>query len=275
MFFMVFFNSCTDEEDFQNSITHEDNIVDTISHIDYPSTAHVIHNAVADIDGNSYDAVQIGNQIWMASNLRTTHEPDGEEIPEGSNIEPAAIPYRYTPHSNVTLYGYLYNYDAILHGFSPSITNPSGVQGICPNGWHVPSLIEWQEMVNYVKNHVSTEAAITLVGNCGWDRPWWEYADPNIVNMTGFSALPAGCVYIHQTHSYWYTDQCDYVYTQYKRLGSVAHFGTAADRGNSKEQGIAICTIYYDNYTNTNNHRIGYSSMPREYQGCSVRCVKD
>lgn len=138
----------------------------------------MIANAVTDFDGNSYDAVKINNQVWMAENLRSEHYADGTEIPLGYNDEqpipvtglfltygdaPSIIdnhnfypsyrrkssttePYRYIPYgweTNVEAFGYLYNWQAVMHGESSSSTSPSGVQGICPNGWHVPSDQEW------------------------------------------------------------------------------------------------------------------------------------
>ena len=53
---------------------------------EYPSTANVLRNAVVDIDNNYYDAVQIGNQIWMAENLFTTRYSDGTSIPLGTIV---------------------------------------------------------------------------------------------------------------------------------------------------------------------------------------------
>lgn len=84
----------------------------------YPSTADVIRNAVQDVDGNSYDAVRIGDQVWMATNLKTTHYADGTEIPQGTTISDTTA-YRYCPSNNpqtVDKYGYLYNWPAVMHG---------------------------------------------------------------------------------------------------------------------------------------------------------------
>lgn len=103
---------------------------------------------------------------------------------------------------NVSRYGFLYNWPAVMHGASSSNANPSGVQGICPNGWHVPSDAEWTELTNYM----NTQPAYMASGNVdhlakalsttwGWisssdtDAPG---NDPTINNATGFSALPAG-----------------------------------------------------------------------------------
>lgn len=167
----------------------------------YPSTADVIPNAVTDYDGNSYDAVRIGNQVWMASNLRTTHYANGEVIPEG-NTRSTTVPYRYTPSTDVATYGYLYNWPAVMHGASSSTGNPSGVQGVCPNGWHVPSDAEWSQLTAYCSGHTEyvcsgngNNIAKVLAADHDWHISGNECAVGNDLtsnNATGFSALPAG-----------------------------------------------------------------------------------
>ena len=102
---------------------------------------------VTDIDGNVYKTVKLGNQVWMAQNLRTTRYADGRKIPLGTR-ESFDVAYRYYPNNNranVSKYGYLYNWPAVMNGSLSSSANPSGVQGICPDGWHVPSDAEWTE----------------------------------------------------------------------------------------------------------------------------------
>ena len=193
----VFFAGCQDEDDQQNSNNNND------STTDYPATADVIHNAVTDIDGNTYDAVRIGDQIWMASNLRTTREPNGEEIPENDNDWE---PCRFFPNndpSNVPTYGYLYNWYAVMHDESASNTNPSGVQGICPNGWHVPSDAEWIQLTSFVGSQseyccdgTSSNIAKSLAATTGWlESPYLSCSicfNLSSNNATGFSAVGAG-----------------------------------------------------------------------------------
>ena len=107
-----------------------------------------------DYDGNIYKTVQIGQQCWMKENLRTTKYADGISIALGS-IPSTTIAYRYYPDnnsSNVNTYGYLYNWKAVMRNSSSSDANPSGVQGICPTGWHVPSDEEWKQLTNYVSS---------------------------------------------------------------------------------------------------------------------------
>ena len=177
---------------------------------EYPSTANVIRRAVTDIDGNIYDAVQIGNQVWMAENLRTTKYADGTAIPMGTSTS-ATTAYCYAPGSNqnneenmgnVARYGYLYNWPAVMHGASSSASNPSGVQGVCPTGWHVPSDAEWTQLTNYVGsqtqyqcNNSSDNIAKALASTTGWNSSSYTCSvgnNPSINNAIGFSALPAG-----------------------------------------------------------------------------------
>lgn len=169
----------------------------------YPSTAEVIYDALTDVDGNHYDAVKIGNQIWMASNLRTTRYADGEVIPDGKDANSMKDPYRYQPQGDVRSCGYLYNWIAVMRGRTiSSESNPSGVQGICPNGWHVPSDAEWVQLMDYLSSHSEfvcngsgTNIAKSLADDRDWNPDTWDCSvgnDLSANNTTGFSALPVG-----------------------------------------------------------------------------------
>ena len=128
-------------------------------------------STIQDIDGNVYNTVQIGHQCWMRDNLRTTHYSDGTPItlatPSGSHMleEP---PYYYDDaNSEISLEkrGYYYNLPAVMHGADFSDANPSGVQGPCPMGWHVPSDSEWgQLMQTTVNKPESLGFPLTLAG---------------------------------------------------------------------------------------------------------------
>ncbi len=102
-------------------------------------------------DGNVYHYVTIGNQVWMAENLRylptITPVDDILDSPafyvygyNGADLEEAKA------HPNYEKYGVLYNWHAVMDGAAPNNENPSGVQGICPDGWHVPSDIEFVQL---------------------------------------------------------------------------------------------------------------------------------
>ena len=169
---------------------------------------------VYDYDGNSYNTVQIGNQCWMKQNMRTTHYTNGVSIAlGGSSSSSETTPYRYYPDnssSNVSSYGYLYNWPAVMHGANFSSSNPSSVQGICPTGWHVPSAAEWVQLTNYV----SSVSAYTCGGNTnsiakalasttGWRSVTSACFVGNMTNnnATGFGAMPAG--YAFASFSYY------------------------------------------------------------------------
>ncbi|MBQ9508156.1 MAG: fibrobacter succinogenes major paralogous domain-containing protein [Bacteroidales bacterium] len=224
---------------------------------EYPETAEVLPQAVTDIDGNTYDAVQIGNQVWMAQNLRTTRYADGTAIPEGTSTS-FDTPLRYTSRSDVATYGYLYNWSAVMHEESGSTGNPSGVQGICPVGWHVPSDAEWTELTDYM----STQPTYMISGNTehlakalaatwGWNSSSEADAPGNNLstnNATGFSALPAG----------FYSNDC-------YNFGDGAYFWSASQHsvGEAYLRGLYSSNAIVDRYNEFKN--IGYS----------VRCVHD
>lgn len=159
---------------------------------------------IKDYDGNVYNTVQIGDQCWMRENLRTTSYADGTPILMGTTTS-FNTSYRFYVNDDATTvstYGYLYNWAAVMNGAESSETNPSGVQGICPNGWHVPSSAEWEQLMIYVYGksefHCSANPeniAKALADTKGWDESQESCAIGNNLkknNATGFSILPAG-----------------------------------------------------------------------------------
>ena len=227
-----------------------------------PPTDGLIPNAVTDIDGNVYDAVRIGNQVWMAQNLRTTRFANGDAIPEGQTAT-YTEPYRYAPNgneSNVTEYGYLYNWAAVMHGEVSSITNPSGVQGVCPEGWHVPSDAEWTQLTDYVSSQSEyvcsgngENIAKALAADHGWqtttDNECAVGYDQNSNNSIGFSALPAG----YSAGSF------------FNFFDLYAYFWSATEHEDNSAYASALGYRYA---------RVGRGDED-ECTGCSVRCVRD
>ncbi|MCB0754732.1 MAG: hypothetical protein H6602_13225 [Flavobacteriales bacterium] len=119
-------------------------------------------------DGKTYAATCIGDQIWMAENL---------------NYASVGMCYDHNPNSCET-FGRLYTWNEITGGVQ-SDASPSGIQGICPEGWHVPSMAEWQELINFAGG--SYVAGTRLQS----DSPIWYDSDPGTDDY-GFAALPAG-----------------------------------------------------------------------------------
>ena len=172
-----------------------------------PQQGDIIQNAVMDVDGHFYDAILIGNKVWMIQNLKATRFPNGEEIPVGVPDEDASVtePFRYVPNgdgSYVEQYGYLYNWPAVMHGANSSSSNPSGVQGICPYGWHVPSRGEWEQLVTFIGmqseyqcNSDRNNVAKAMASTSGWKEASKTCAVGNNQhsnNATHFSAFPTG-----------------------------------------------------------------------------------
>lgn len=219
-------------------------------------------NAITDFDGNWYDAVVIGNQVWLASNLRTTHYADGTAIPNGGSTTSDTDPYYYDySSSGIPLKdrGYLYNWPAVMKGAASSDLNPSGVQGIAPTGWHVPSDAEWTQLTDYVGsvpeyilNNNSSYIAKALASQSYWNASTVDYAVGNDLtanNKTLFGAVPAGLCYGSS-----FGDKLD-----------ISHIWTSCENGND---------YAYACYIDYNFARI-LKNYFRKYSGRSVRCVCD
>ena len=229
------------------------------------NTPSIIKNAVTDIDGNTYNAVKIGQQIWMSENLRTTHYADGTYIKQGSSSSVSTAYWYYPSNKSSTMqnYGLLYNWSAVMNGEASSNRKPSGVQGICPDGWHVPSDAEWTQLTNYVGSqnqyccsNNSANIAKALASKTGWKDSPYTCTVGNVSsfnNTTGFSALPAGGYYWGMLTS---------LSTSFSNF---AYFwsATATDRSGAYYRGLDHEEA---NVSKGNNYRA---------DGFSVRCVKD
>lgn len=155
--------------------------------------------------------------------------------------------------------GLLYNWPAAMHGNSSSNTSPSGVQGICPTGWHVPSDLEWTQLLTYLGNQFpylcdydSTYIAKSLAATSGWNNynvsctVGYSQATNN---ATGFSAYPAG----YSISNY------------YSYLGQNAFFWSPTEIDNFGA--LARYLNYGQEYVTRKNFS--------KFLGYSVRCLRD
>lgn len=219
-------------------------------------------STITDVDGNTYNTVLIGEQCWMKENLKTTKYADNTPI-ENGNTPSIDVAYWYYPDSvetNKATYGLLYNWKAVMGNATASEANPSGVQGICPTGWHVPSDAEWIQLTEYVSSESSyccdgnaSNIAKALASTELWNIHWTSCTvgkTPSDNNATGFSALPAG--------QYSYNGN-------YNSLGTYANFWSTT--------GAIYNNVYYFylSYHTTSVSRTFESRMC----GFSVRCVRD
>ena len=166
-----------------------------------------------DKDENNYSVVEIGAQTWMAVNLKTTKFPGGTEITlvesntawDALTLNDIAYSFYDNSSSYANTYGALYTWGAAMDGAASSDNNPSGVQGVCPDGWHLPSDAEWTELVNYLGGESTAGGKMKSVGTILWKSP-----NSGATNESGFSALPGGYrntdgafITIEETASFW------------------------------------------------------------------------
>ena len=214
---------------------------------------------ITDYDNNIYNTVQIGNQCWMKENLRTTSYSDGTPIEQGTDTSRTTA-YWYYPSGNsdnMSTLGLLYNWAAVMRGSASSSENPSGVQGVCPTGWHVPSDAEWTELTDYVSsqseyacNGTSIYIAKALASTTGWNSFSSNCTvgnTPSDNNATGLGIVPAG----------YYSGNYNAATTAY----------------------CSSATEYNENYVYNRNIGFFSSTVNRgnlaKYTALSVRCTKD
>jgi uncharacterized protein (TIGR02145 family) len=136
---------------------------------------------ITDKDGNVYTSVTIGTQIWMAENLKTTKFNNGDLIPTStSDISAKSAPeyqwaYKDTLR-NADIYGRLYTWYAAIDS-----------RNLCPTGWHVPSLEEWETLKSYLGGDSTSGGKLKQTGTTYWQAP-----NTGATNSTGFTALPGG-----------------------------------------------------------------------------------
>jgi uncharacterized protein (TIGR02145 family) len=200
-------------------------------------------SAIKDIDNNTYQVVQIGNQLWMAEELRTTKFNDGTPIQfvvdTADWMVQAVGAYSWYLNNSAykVPYGGLYNWYAV------------DSKKLCPAGWHVPTDPEWAILVNYLGTGPGGKMKTTGTiqsGNGIWNSP-----NTGATNSSGFSAVPGG-----------------------NRRDFDGGFDGRGDYGSWWSSTSAGADIAWHRFIMYNNSSVGRSS--RGYKvGFSVRCLKD
>ncbi len=217
-------------------------------------------------DGNTYNTVSICTQRWMKENL--AYLPSVSPSSAGSEITPYYYVYDYEgtdvnaakATSNYQTYGVLYNWPAAMAGSGSSNSVPSGVQGICPNGWHLPGDEEWKVLEGEVDGTYGypdpewdgtgwrgTDAGGNLkeIGYTHWSSP-----NAGATNSSGFTALAGG-----------YRDYNGF----FDSNGYSAHFWSSAQYYSNRAWNRYL---YY-------NIDLVYRYNNYKESGFSVRCLKD
>jgi uncharacterized protein (TIGR02145 family) len=98
---------------------------------------------------------------------------------------PGSVCYNNNP-DNCDIYGKLYDWTTIMQGANASDAVPSGVRGVCPKGWHLPSKGEFQALIDFLGGTTKAGAALKSTSSL------WDIPNTGATNSSGFSALPAG-----------------------------------------------------------------------------------
>jgi uncharacterized protein (TIGR02145 family) len=168
-------------------------------------------STITDADGNVYNTVTFGTQVWMAENLKTRKYRDGTSIPnvtgntEWSNLNGGAYSDYNNTLSNSVIYGRLYNWYTVIDGHY-----------LCPAGWHVPTHTEWGTLTDYLGGESVAGGKLKETGFTHWYSP-----NTGATNEAGFTALPGGYRYTDGLfydigyYGYWWTSSYNDVYERY------------------------------------------------------------
>jgi uncharacterized protein (TIGR02145 family) len=193
---------------------------------------------VTDYEGNIYQKVTIGSQVWLKSNLKVTHYNNGDSIP---NVTDG------TQWHNLTTGAYL-NYDnstdtANIYGRLYNLYTVTDSRKLCPTGWHVPNASEIVTLRIAAGNTMVAGQNMKEIGTAHWHDPNWA------TNSTGFSALGGGN---------------EYDYASFSLIKEEAFFWTISS--GSAGKGTAFSVGHDDNAF--------YSSDYDPHYGFSVRCLQ-
>jgi uncharacterized protein (TIGR02145 family) len=195
---------------------------------------------VVDYDGNTYDTVIIGTQVWLKQNLKVTHYNDGTPIPN--------IPDSVTWSSLTTGARCYYNndsaawnpvYGALYNGYTVN-----AVSNICPAGWHVSTDMEWQTAEAYLGVE-DAGGKMKEAGTVHWVSP-----NAGATNSSRFTGLPGGMR--GPKHSY-------------QTIGENGLWWTSTPFNDE---------AIWSTYLWTMNTLVDHNPTPK-YPGLSIRCVQD
>jgi uncharacterized protein (TIGR02145 family) len=215
-----------------------------------------INGTVEDADGNEYDFITIGGQVWMTENLRTTHYQNGDPIITGlDNSEWAATTlgaysvYDNDP-ANIDEYGLLYNWYAVTDN-----------RNICPVGWHVPTADDWTLLAGYLTANgygfggSGSDIGKSMAETSGWNASNTEGTvgnDQSSNNSSGFTAVPAG----FRTHEGYYAFS-----------GSFGFWWTVTSSSDNSSDALL-------RFLQNTSEMLGGTAYNKN-KGLSVRCLKD
>ena len=213
-------------------------------------------NLPVDIDGNTYDTIVIGSQVWMSKNLRVSKYRNGDSILTNlsnttwQNTTSGAYAIYNNIAANDSIYGKLYNWYAV-----------ADPRGLCPTGWHVPSDEEWQTLETAL-GMPAVELNITggrgssqnVGGKMKEVTPLWLSPNTGASSGNGFSGLPAG--YRGDVNGSYYL------------IGNIAIWWSNTQVQGQVNTAYNRILSYYFSHIRRDNYYF-------KFYGFSVRCVRD
>ena len=191
-----------------------------------------------DIEGNSYGAKSIGNQIWMTENLKVKKYSNGDAIPqvqdqlEWSQLTTGAWCY----YENDPSKGILYNWYAV-----------NDYRCLAPSGYHIPQDDEWTTLENFLGGYNWGNVGEKMKSTSGW--PEWSGQSGNGTNTSGFNGLPGG----------------NRIYDgSFEEIGETGFWWS----------NTSFNSYPWSRYLSYNSDDLKYTNRSKE-SGLSVRCVKD
>jgi uncharacterized protein (TIGR02145 family) len=209
------------------------------------STEPKDEDTVTDIDGNVYKTVKIGDQWWMAENLKVRHYRNGDEIPNVTvdttwfNTTAGAYCNLYHDTAYADTFGSLYNWYAV-----------NDIRNIAPVDWHVPSYEDYQILEDYLGGKDIAGGKMKATGTIEGGDGLWYNPNTGASNSSGFSALPGG---------------------DRSSGGSFQSIGYAACFWTSTEGSDNFAWLRFLRHDDSTFYHLSYF----RHFGNSVRCVRD
>jgi len=224
------------------------------SFITEPETMNT--NGIIDFDGNAYTPITIGTQIWLKENLKTTHFLNGDAINnviegEDYDMHNAYYTYQEFDEANIDIYGLLYNIYSITDD-----------RKICPEGFHVSTVQDWETLENFIGNN-KFGGKLKTVGTEHWIAP-----NGGAINKYDFSALPGG----YASDNF---NQNNFFFAAKNRLAYFWQAKTPLELEKGTTNFLSNAAGYMEFYSNWGGAYIDKFSNYGNFTLLSCRCVKN
>ena len=192
-------------------------------------------NTVTDYDGNVYNIITIGTQVWMVENLKVTHYRNGDPIPnisdsaDWANLITGAFCNYDNSFSNSTTYGKLYNWYAVVDS-----------RNLAPTGWHIPTDTELTTLTTFLGGETVAGGKLKETGTSHWQTP-----NTGATNVCGFTALPGGCRSFNGlfgaigSYGYWWSSTVSSTMYAWGR-SMVYDYSFVSSSSYSKNSGVSV-----------------------------------